>query len=390
MAEDMAMKNRVGGGDTTPSDKVRDSNIELFRIITMLLIVAHHYVVNSGLMEVGGSIYADPMSWRSIFLLIFGAWGKIGINCFVLITGYFMCKSQITTRKFAKLFFEVMFYRILISTVFWVTGYKEFSFIGLLKTLIPVTSVSTGFTNAFLLFYLIIPFLNILVQHLNEKEHLLLLLWCGLSYVLLGTIPGFSITMNYISWFNVLFIISSYIRLYPKKSFESTKLWRWLTIICLALSVLSIICCTWLGEKMNRLMAYRFVTDSNTFCAVATGACAFMLFKNIKVGRSKFINAVASSTFGVLLIHAGGDTMRQWLWRDTLDVVGHYNAPFMPLYSICSVLGVFIICTLIDQLRIRLVEKPFFKLWDKYWGGIMKKYKPFKSKIFSRIGVQEQ
>lgn len=32
--------------------KKRDSNLELFRIITMLLIVAHHYVVNSGLMEV--------------------------------------------------------------------------------------------------------------------------------------------------------------------------------------------------------------------------------------------------------------------------------------------------------------------------------------------------
>ena len=36
----------------TSTIKVRDSNLELFRIITMLLIVAHHYVVNSGLMEV--------------------------------------------------------------------------------------------------------------------------------------------------------------------------------------------------------------------------------------------------------------------------------------------------------------------------------------------------
>ena len=29
----------------------RDSGIELFRIITMLCIVAHHYVVNSGIMD---------------------------------------------------------------------------------------------------------------------------------------------------------------------------------------------------------------------------------------------------------------------------------------------------------------------------------------------------
>lgn len=39
--------------------KQRESGIELFRIIAMLLIVAHHYVVNSGvtqLLEGGGIV----------------------------------------------------------------------------------------------------------------------------------------------------------------------------------------------------------------------------------------------------------------------------------------------------------------------------------------------
>lgn len=30
---------------------VRSSNIELFRILSMITIVAHHYVVNSGLLD---------------------------------------------------------------------------------------------------------------------------------------------------------------------------------------------------------------------------------------------------------------------------------------------------------------------------------------------------
>lgn len=37
---------------SAPSCKERNSNLELYRIIVMLLIVAHHYVVNSGLMSV--------------------------------------------------------------------------------------------------------------------------------------------------------------------------------------------------------------------------------------------------------------------------------------------------------------------------------------------------
>ena len=102
--------------------KLRNSNLELYRIIAMLLIVAHHYVVNSGLTSLDGPISYNPTSAKSLFLLLFGAWGKTGINCFVLITGYFMCKSQITFKKFAKLILQVMFYNILINCVFWISS----------------------------------------------------------------------------------------------------------------------------------------------------------------------------------------------------------------------------------------------------------------------------
>ena len=95
--------------------KQRDSNLELFRIITMLLIVAHHYVVNSVLMEViRGGVQQYGITAKSIFYLLFGAWGKTGINCFVLITGYFMCRSQITKKKFIKLLIQIYFYKIVI------------------------------------------------------------------------------------------------------------------------------------------------------------------------------------------------------------------------------------------------------------------------------------
>lgn len=84
--------------------KLRESNLELFRIVAMFLIVAHHYVVNSGLFPV---ILENFPSSKSVFLLLFGWAGKTGINCFVLITGFFMCTSQISFRKFLKLFLAV-------------------------------------------------------------------------------------------------------------------------------------------------------------------------------------------------------------------------------------------------------------------------------------------
>jgi peptidoglycan/LPS O-acetylase OafA/YrhL len=71
--------------------KLRNSNLELYRIISMMMIVAHHYVVNSGLTGEGGPLLTDFTSGKSLFLSVFGAWGKTGINCFLMITGYYMC-----------------------------------------------------------------------------------------------------------------------------------------------------------------------------------------------------------------------------------------------------------------------------------------------------------
>ena len=42
----------------------------------MLSIVAHHYVVNSGLLAADGVINSNPTAIHSSVLLLVGAWGK--------------------------------------------------------------------------------------------------------------------------------------------------------------------------------------------------------------------------------------------------------------------------------------------------------------------------
>ena len=367
--------------------KPRESNLELFRIITMLLIVAHHYVVNSGLMAAEGPMKANPQAWQTVFLWVFGGWGKLGINCFVLITGYFMCKSRITAKKYAKLLFEVEFYRIVFYLLFAVTGRVQFSVFGFLSAINPFPSIAQGFTSCFLLFYLLMPFLNILLHNMNEKQHAyLLLLLCGI-YVLLGTALGGGVVFNYVTWFVVLYVIAAYIRLYPKAIFQSAKIWGILAMLSVVGTVICIVGCHFVGMKIKAINGYSFMVDSNKIVSVVTAFCLFMFFKNVKIKPSKFINTVAASTFGVLLIHSNSATMRRFLWIDFLKVVKMYSSPLLILHAVACVLGIFVVCIAIDHLRIRFLEKPFFRLWDKHWDKIANWYVRKEERLCQKLGI---
>ena len=85
--------------------------------------------------------------------------------------------------------------------------------------------------------------------------------------------------------------------------------------------------------------------------------CSLRIYR---LSKANFINTVAASCFGVLLIHANSNAMRQWLWCDTLRNVEYLDSPYCALHAITSVLVIYIICTLIDMIRIRFIERPFF------------------------------
>ena len=248
------------------------------------------------------------------------------------------------------------------------SGYENFSVLGFLKHLLIVKSIDSGFVSAFIVFFLFIPFLNILLKNLNEKMHIRLILLCLFLYTFLSTMSyfSFSVKMNYVSWFVVIYFIASYVRLYPRRLYDNTKIWAVLSIISIALSIMSI-----LGSlRFIWRDPYYFIADSNKILAIVTAFCLFMFFKNVKIPYIKLINIVASASFGVLLIHANSDVMRQWLWRDTLNNAVVFKTQWCYLHFFCSVIGIYVICTCIDLLRICFLEKPFFKFYDKVSSGI--------------------
>lgn len=346
--------------DNQAIKKWRSSNLELYRIICMLMIVAHHYVLSSFVAD-NGPLVSSPTSANSMFLWLFGAWGKTGINCFMMITGYFMCTSKITLRKFFKILVQIYFYNIVFFIIFLFIGYEALSPMRLLKLLIPFWGLQHGFTSCFIVFFFTIPFWTILVQNMTKRQHELLLILLLGCYTFLGSIPSFKVSFNYITWFGIIFLIASYIRLYPIKLFERKALWGWLTLAIVTISSFSVVV---LDKYLSA--GYFFMSDCNKIFAVAVAVTSFLWFKNLNIKYSGVINAFGAGTFGVLLIHANSDAMRTWLWKDTINAVSFYSMSLghLVLFSFGVVLAVYIICNLIDQFRIATLEKWLFRFYD--------------------------
>ena len=193
----------------------RQSNLELLRIVGMLLIIAHHYVVNTGIMD-NLSLAEHPS--RVIFLNLFGMWGKTGINIFILISGYFMCQSNLTIRRYCKIAFEWIFYHYMIYFIMLATGYETVTAKRVYQLVFAPFIYANGsgcFTSSFLIFYLFIPFLNRFIRSVNRTEYrrfvlLLLFVFTGLSTFFTNTY-----IFGEVFWFCAVYFIGGYLRLYP-------------------------------------------------------------------------------------------------------------------------------------------------------------------------------
>lgn len=356
----------TGGGASERT--ARSSNLELARIVAMLSIVAHHYVVNSGAIEAISQAGEGP---NALLLQLWGMWGKTAINVFVLITGYFMCEKDFRWRRVAKLVFQIEFWKVALLPLFLFAGLPLKAGIkgALSIAFLPLLSVNDGFTASFLVFYLAMPFLKLLIDSGGRSMHAaalgLLLAVDTVSFTFFRNSAAFT----EVSWYCALFLIAAWLRRYPPAFIDDNRACRDLFAGSVALAVATVLAidalCAALGVPWFEKGLY-FVDQSGKAMALAVGLACFLFFRTAPIPQSRPINAVASTTFGVLLVHANSDAMRKVLWQELLDVPAAYGLPLslLVLHAVGSMLGVFAASSLLDWLRLRYIEPRCMAWYD--------------------------
>lgn len=343
----------------------RKSNIELLRIVMMIFIVAHHFVVNSGITQMYDF---DNITGNMVFLQIFGFAGKAMIDGFLLISGYFMVKHSTSLKKIVRLYLQIKFYVFVIYFIMVIIGYETFSAGSLFKTVFSmILGVNVGFTATFFLLYILMPFINKFIASITRQQYRILLFILLFFYTIVPTFFIVNDTFDEIGWYITMYLIGGYIRLYLGDIELPLVKSFCLVILNMILIIGSILCLDKLAYN-----PYHMVINANKLFAVTFAVSLFMVFKNLNIRDNKWINKLSSATFGVLLIHANSDAMREFLWGGIMKVTNFYDSEYLIIYAVSSVLIIYIVCSLIELFRIRFIEKPIL--------GVI-----FKTKIFNKL-----
>ncbi len=364
--------------------KSRKSNIELLRVLAMLMIITLHYLDKGEILVE----FSEMSTWNHYLAWLVEGFCYVAVNLYVLISGYFLVQSKFSVQKLFVLWAQIAFYSWVIGAAFLLTGQAgegATSLYELIFIAFPVTSGHYWFATIYLLLFAIFPFLNAGIEKMNRKQHLsciavLLVIFSAWNTVIPFTIPLTDNEGMDIAWFVCLYMIAAYLRKYP----DCMKLKRYQYVIgyvlCSVLIFVTGLLILFVDSKVGKLGGYATNWYAYNSLPILCGSvCLFVTFvkteiKGNAIGR--IINTMAGATFGVYLIHE--HRYLRYLWQTWLSVDKFAEGPWMLLYMVGCVLAVFLVGALIDLLR-----KFLFSLVTKrkWFQNIFKRFEKWEAKI---------
>lgn len=142
--------------------KERKVGIEILRILSMYMVLILHYKLHQNVSSLTDINYKIA---NFVDILCVCA-----VNCYVLISGYFLSKGETSIKKLIKTLSPVWFYSITILIVNLLLTEDVIKYNNLLKFIFPVTLGEYWFVLSYTLLYLLAPFLKKVIDNSERKE----------------------------------------------------------------------------------------------------------------------------------------------------------------------------------------------------------------------------
>lgn len=367
--------------------KGRMANLELLRMIAMMMVVTIHTCNHGGLVDLAQKGTVSYYIVWTLYGLSF-----VAINVYILISGYFLVKSSFSSWRLVKMEMQILFYSMGILALFWIFGNVDKDMKYLVYCLTPVASDFYWFATMYVGMYLLSPILNTFVRALTKRQFqcMLLLLfvllsgWTNIFYYTSGLniAEGASV-----AWFVAIYLFGAYIRMHYTPDGRAGK-WFLIGMGVMVMIPLSrfiiefLISTQWLGTRFleDLLWGYSISYHYNSMFSILGAAGLFVAFLNLRLKDgigTKLINIAASTSFAVYLIHDHyylrqtiWGKINPWAWLDDWYLLPAIIATVLAIYAICMIIE------LIRHFLFRPVElwvKPYCDKFDgklrELWHG---------------------
>ncbi len=338
--------------------KLRNSNIELLRIISIMMIVLGHYTVHNGIEN-----YMLPLGFNR-YILEISSLGNFGTIIFVIITGYYLSKERagggINLNKLLKLYLQIIFYSLGIYILLVIFRIEPFSIKELIKSSLPITFNQYWFASVYFIIYIFHSYINVMLNNLTRKKHLIFIMIGIFIFSILQTITTKSYYCNQLIEFILFYSIGSYFSKYEDNLINKNNIkFLLISIITLLLSVLLL---DIIGLRKIYFAKHSIhLFSRHSFIAILFSTSLFSIFATKKEYSNKLINTISSCVFGVYLI-SDNNFIRKLLWIDLFKNANYVLSNYLILHIIVSLISTIFVCLIIEYIRKNVIDK----MYDKY------------------------
>lgn len=345
--------------------KIRESNFELMRIISMFMIVLWHVIIH-------GNLINNTTGKMNILISLVLYICIVHVNSFVMVTGYFQYNKDFSLKKFLKIFNLQWFYKVMIVLILSIIGIITIPKIDFIREILPIGSTSNyWFINCYLVLYLLSPFLNKFIKSIDQEEHKKCLLISFLLFSVVAYITNNATVNNNgstIIQFVFLYLLGAYLNKYSLKEELNIKRYSKRKLQIILLSFGASLC---IINFLFLIFSLHFINSSNEFLqsisntvisnrygysnplVILQTICYFLYFKTLSF-KNSFINKISATTFGIYLIH-DNSYIRSVIYKKLLiDTGTNITSKKYLIYMFIAAFIIFSICTIIEYIRSKI------------------------------------
>lgn len=335
----------------------REYGIDALRIAAMMMIVMHHVIQFGGLIDQNGLTDVQFFETWLIEALCY-----VAVNCYALISGYVGVTHKPRIASLMTMWLQVAGYSTGLVFVMELLAPDRVNMSAWTEGLLPVINNKYWYFTAYVLLFLMMPFLNELLTKGDRsvlRRGFASTLIAALCLTMVSGRDLFDLSGGFCTlWLAVLYVAGGYLRLYGKE--EKCFCWArrhglWVYLCC---SVFMALAYSFIFKYRALLplsqMRYRgLLYDYLSIPVVLSSFMLFAWFSAWEPGmrKRKWIARLAPATFGVYIIH-----MQANVWEITLmnryAWLSEVSPLLMPLCVLGISLAIYMSCTVIDWMRI--------------------------------------